>query len=69
MPRLVIPRPSEKQRQFMADRHKYVGYGGARGRSGGVLREANAVVVEENHCDADAGGKALIVGKGGNEHP
>ena len=31
MPRLLIPPPSEKQRLFMADRHKYVGYGGARG--------------------------------------
>ena len=31
MPTLRIPQPSEKQRQFLADRHKYVGYGGARG--------------------------------------
>jgi len=28
---LTIPEPSEKQRVFFADRHKYIGYGGARG--------------------------------------
>ena len=31
MPDLNIPAPSEKQRRFFADRHKYVAYGGARG--------------------------------------
>ena len=31
MPELNIPRPSEKQRQFLCDRHRYIGYGGARG--------------------------------------
>ena len=31
MPELIIPRPSEKQRRFLTDRHKYVAYGGARG--------------------------------------
>ena len=31
MAELLIPQPSEKQRQFLLDEHKYVGYGGARG--------------------------------------
>ena len=31
MAELRIPEPSEKQCLFMADRHKYIGYGGARG--------------------------------------
>lgn len=31
MPYIDIPAPSEKQRQFFADGHKYVAYGGARG--------------------------------------
>jgi len=31
MAKLRIPAPSEKQRQFFNDRHKYVAYGGARG--------------------------------------
>ncbi len=29
--RLVIPEPNEKQKLLLADRHRYVGYGGARG--------------------------------------
>jgi len=29
--RLIIPEPSEKQRQFFLERHKYVAFGGARG--------------------------------------
>ena len=31
IPTLSIPQPSEKQRRFLTDRHKYVAYGGARG--------------------------------------
>ena len=31
MAELRLPEPSEKQKQFLRDRHKYVGYGGARG--------------------------------------
>ena len=31
MPELLIPKPSAKQALFLAERHKYVGYGGARG--------------------------------------
>ena len=31
MPELKIPKPSEKQRLFLADRHPVVAYGGARG--------------------------------------
>lgn len=31
MPELLIPKPSHKQALFLAEKHKYVGYGGARG--------------------------------------
>ena len=33
MAELRIPEPSEKQCLFMADKHKYIGYGGARERA------------------------------------
>lgn len=31
MVKLVLPNPSEKQRRFLEERHKYVAFGGARG--------------------------------------
>lgn len=31
MSELLIPKPNEKQALFLADRHKFIGYGGARG--------------------------------------
>ena len=59
MPRLVIPRPSEKQRQFMADRHKYVGYGGARGGGKSWAVRIKAVLL----CLRYSGIKVMIVRK------
>jgi len=40
MAELIIPAPSEKQRLFLMDRHKYVGFGGARG--GGICPSSAA---------------------------
>ena len=31
MSELLIPKPNEKQLLFLADQHKFIGYGGARG--------------------------------------
>ena len=31
MAELILPAPSEKQKLFLSDEHKYIGYGGARG--------------------------------------
>ncbi len=31
MPKIQVPAPNEKQRRFLRDEHKYLGYGGARG--------------------------------------
>ena len=45
MAELIIPAPSEKQRLFLMDRHKYVGFGGARG--GGICPSNGAKRSEE----------------------
>lgn len=29
MPTLTLPEPSAKQKQFLTDKHKYIGFGGA----------------------------------------
>ncbi len=31
MPTLTLPEPNEKQKLFLTDTHRHVGYGGARG--------------------------------------
>ena len=56
---LMIPQPSEKQRLFLNDTHKYVGYGGARGggKSWGV--RVKAVLL----CLRYPGIKVMIVRK------
>lgn len=44
MPYIDIPAPSEKQRQFFADGHKYVAYGGARGGGKSWAVRVNALL-------------------------
>ena len=59
MPELIIPKPSEKQRRFLADRHKYVGYGGARGGGKSWAVRVKAVLL----CLRFPGIKTMIVRK------
>ncbi|MEI3102569.1 MAG: hypothetical protein V8T45_12980 [Oscillospiraceae bacterium] len=59
MPQLLIPPPSEKQRLFMADRHKYVGYGGARGGGKSWAVRIKAVLL----CLRYPGIKVMIIRK------
>lgn len=54
---LSIPSPSEKQRQFLTDTHKYVAYGGARGGGKSWAVRTKAVLL----CLAHPGIKVLIV--------
>ena len=53
MAELRIPEPSEKQCLFMADRHKYIGYGGARGggKSWAVRTKAKLWTAAEQHME------------------
>ena len=57
MAELRIPEPSEKQCLFMADRHKYIGYGGARGGGKSWAVRVKAVLL----CLRDAGVKGMII--------
>ncbi len=59
MPELCIPAPSEKQRLFLADRHKYVGFGGARGGGKSWAVRVKAVLL----CLKYPGIKTMIVRK------
>ena len=54
-----LPRPSEKQKLFLRDRHKYVGYGGARGGGKSWAVRVKAVLL----CLRYAGIKVMIVRK------
>lgn len=56
---LLIPPPSEKQRQFLADRHRYVGYGGARGGGKSWAVRVKAVLL----CLRYPGIKLMIIRK------
>lgn len=57
MAELRIPEPSEKQCLFMADRHKYIGYGGARGGGKSWAVRVKAVLL----CLRYAGIKVMII--------
>lgn len=59
MAELKIPEPSEKQCLFMADRHKYIGYGGARGGGKSWAVRVKAVLL----CLRYAGIKVMIIRK------
>jgi len=56
---LCLPRPSEKQKLFLTDRHKYVGYGGARGGGKSWAVRVKAVLL----CLRYPGIKVMIVRK------
>ena len=49
MPTLAIPRPSEKQMQFLTDKHKYVCFGGARGGGKSWAVRVKAVLLCEKY--------------------
>ncbi len=57
--RLEIPEPSEKQRQFLLDEHKYIGYGGARGGGKSWAVRVKAVLL----CLRYPGIKVMIIRK------
>ena len=57
--RLSLPAPSEKQKQFLSDRHKYVGYGGARGGGKSWAVRVKAILL----CYKHPGIKVMIVRK------
>lgn len=57
--RLEIPQPSEKQKLFFAERHKYVAFGGARGGGKSWAVRVKAVLL----CEHYAGIKVMIVRK------
>ena len=57
MAELRIPEPSEKQCLFMADKHKYIGYGGARGGGKSWAVRVKAVLL----CLRYAGIKVMII--------
>ena len=57
--KLSIPEPSEKQRQFLRDKHKYVAYGGARGGGKSWAVRIKAVLL----CYRYPGIKVMIVRK------
>ena len=59
MAELWIPRPSEKQRLFLNDTHRYVGYGGARGGGKSWAVRVKAVLL----CLRYPGIKILIIRK------
>ena len=56
---LCLPAPSEKQRLFLRDRHKYIGYGGARGGGKSWAVRIKAVLL----CLRYPGIKVMIVRK------
>ena len=57
--RLVIPPPSETQRRFFAEKHKYVAFGGARGGGKSWAVRVKAVLL----CERSPGIKVMIVRK------
>ena len=57
IPELNIPAPSAKQRRFLADRHKYIAYGGARGGGKSWAVRVKAVLL----CLRYGGIKVMIV--------
>ena len=57
MSELIIPAPSEKQKLFFMDTHKYVGYGGARGGGKSWAVRIKAVLL----CYKYAGIKVMII--------
>ena len=57
MAELRLPEPSEKQKQFLRDRHRYIGYGGARGGGKSWAVRVKAVLL----CLRYAGIKVMIV--------
>ncbi len=59
MAELVLPEPSEKQKLFLRDRHKYIGYGGARGGGKSWAVRVKAVLL----CLRYPGIKVMIVRK------
>ena len=59
MAELCLPQPSEKQKLFLRDRHKYVGYGGARGGGKSWAVRVKAVLL----CLRYPGIKVMIVRK------
>ena len=59
MAELCLPRPSEKQKLFLTDRHKYIGYGGARGGGKSWAVRVKAVLLSLRY----AGIKVMIVRK------
>ena len=59
MPELALPPPSDKQKLFLTDRHKYIGYGGARGGGKSWAVRVKAVLL----CLRYAGIKVMIVRK------
>ena len=56
---LILPSPSEKQKLFLRDRHKYIGYGGARGGGKSWAVRIKAVLL----CLRYPGIKVMIVRK------
>ena len=59
MAELILPEPSEKQKLFLRDRHKYIGYGGARGGGKSWAVRIKAVLL----CLRYPGIKIMIVRK------
>lgn len=59
MPVLTLPAPSEKQKLFLTDTHKYIGFGGARGGGKSFAVRMKAVLL----CLRYAGIKVMIVRK------
>ena len=59
MTELIIPAPSEKQRLFLSDEHKYIGYGGARGGGKSWAVRVKAVLL----CLKYPGIKVMIIRK------
>ena len=57
--KLQIPEPSEKQRQFLNDKHKYIAFGGARGGGKSWAVRVKAVLL----CYQFPGIKVMIVRK------
>lgn len=54
---LIIPRPSEKQEQFLSDEHRYIAYGGARGGGKSWAVRIKAALL----CLQYAGIKVMII--------
>ena len=59
LPELILPQPSEKQKQFLTDEHKYIGYGGARGGGKSWAVRIKAVLL----CLRYPGIKVMIIRK------